>query len=130
MEKLFNIIINKSFLDQYTGTKTEFKDIAFSGNGEPTASEDFGAVTKILIQKISKFNLNQKIKIRLITNGSYISKKNIKKALTSIKKFDFTFFGFRNQTNSSYFSNDEKFTFKSFISKLYYNCIFKRFIKI
>tara|TARA_B110000037_G_scaffold199067_1_gene238564 strand:+ start:5217 stop:6059 length:843 start_codon:yes stop_codon:yes gene_type:complete len=83
-----NEIINKSFLDQYTGTKTEFKDIAFSGNGEPTASEDFGAVTKILIQKISKFNLNQKIKIRLITNGSYISNPNIQKALTSIKKFD------------------------------------------
>jgi len=83
-----NEIINKSFLDQYTGTKIEFKDIAFSGNGEPTASEDFGAVTKILIQKISKFNLNQKIKIRLITNGSLISNTSIQKALTSIKKFD------------------------------------------
>jgi len=83
-----NEIINESFLDQYTNKKTEFKDIAFSGNGEPTASKEFGAVAKILIQKISKFNLNQKIKIRLITNGSYISDPNIQKALASIKKFD------------------------------------------
>ena len=83
-----NEIINKSFLDQYTDKKTEFKDIAFSGNGEPTASKEFGAVTKILIKKISKFNLNQKIKIRLITNGSYISNPNIQKALTSIEKFN------------------------------------------
>ena len=81
-------IINKSFLDQYTDKKTEFKDIAFSGNGEPTASKEFGAVTKIIIKKISKFNLGHKIKIRLITNGSYISDPKIQKALASIKKFN------------------------------------------
>ena len=36
-------IVNKSFLSQYTKSKTEFKDIAFSGNGEPTASKQFKA---------------------------------------------------------------------------------------
>ena len=74
-------IVNKSFLNQYTKSKTEFKDISFSGNGEPTASKQFKEVIKILVKKIKKFNLN-KIIIRLITNGSYMSNIETQNALS------------------------------------------------
>ena len=77
-------IINKSFLSQYTQNKTEFKDIAFSGNGEPTASKQFKDVIKILIKKINEYKLTKKITIRLITNGSNMSKSNVKEALSLI----------------------------------------------
>ena len=77
-------IVNKSFLDQYTESKTEFKDIAFSGNGEPTACEQFKEVIKILIKKVSKYKLSKKIIIRLITNGSYMNKPTVKEALELI----------------------------------------------
>lgn len=77
-------IVNKSFLDQYTESKTEFKDIAFSGNGEPTACEQFKEVIKILIKKVSEYKLSKKIMIRLITNGSYMNKPTVKEALALI----------------------------------------------
>lgn len=80
-------IINKSFLEQYTKTKTKFKDISFSGNGEPTASKQFKAVIRILIRKIKKYNLDQII-IRLITNGSYMSELKTQEALSLLASFN------------------------------------------
>ena len=74
-------IVNKSFLSQYTKRKTEFKDIAFSGNGEPTASKQFKDVISILIKKIDEYKLDRII-IRLITNGSYMAKPETQEALS------------------------------------------------
>ena len=81
-------IINKSFLSQYTKSRTEFKDIAFSGNGEPTASKQFKDVIGILIKKIKEYKLDKKIIIRLITNGSYMAKPVIEESLALISHFN------------------------------------------
>jgi wyosine [tRNA(Phe)-imidazoG37] synthetase (radical SAM superfamily) len=81
-------IINKSFLSQYTKSKTEFKDIAFSGNGEPTASKQFKDVINILIKKINEYELDKKIIIRLITNGSYMANPVIQQSLSLINNFN------------------------------------------
>tara|TARA_B110000305_G_C19336296_1_gene586755 strand:+ start:45 stop:884 length:840 start_codon:yes stop_codon:yes gene_type:complete len=80
-------IVNKSFLRQYTKSKTEFKDIAFSGNGEPTASKQFKDVISILINKINEYKLD-KIIIRLITNGSYMANPETQKALSLLSNFN------------------------------------------
>ena len=81
-------IINKSFLSQYTKSRTEFKDIAFSGNGEPTASKQFKDVIGILIKKINEYKLDKKIIIRLITNGSYMANPVIQESLSLISNFN------------------------------------------
>ena len=81
-------IINKSFLNQFTKSKTEFKDIAFSGNGEPTASKQFKDVIDILIKKINEYKLDKIIIIRLITNGSYMANPAIQEALSLIRNFN------------------------------------------
>ena len=81
-------IINKSFLSQYTKSKTEFKDIAFSGNGEPTASKQFKDVIGILIKKIKEYKLDKKIVIRLITNGSYMANPVIQESFSLISNFN------------------------------------------
>ena len=81
------VVQTKSFLNQYTQNKTEFKDIAFSRNGEPTASKQFKDVIKILIKKINEYKLTKKITIRLITNGSNMSNPNVKEALSLINNF-------------------------------------------
>ena len=81
-------IVNKSFLSQYTKSKTEFKDIAFSGNGEPTASKQFKDVIGILIKKINEYKLDKKIIIRLITNGSYMTNPAIQKSFSLISNFN------------------------------------------
>ena len=92
-------IVNKSFLSQYTKSKTEFKDIAFSGNGEPTASKQFKAVIGILIKKINEFNLN-KIIIRLITNGSYMANPETQEALSLLANFNREVWFKIDQTNN------------------------------
>ncbi len=68
-------IINSNFLKENTPPGTAFADVALSGNGEPTAAPEFLEVLEIIIASLKEHKLIDKIPVRLITNGSYISKK-------------------------------------------------------
>jgi wyosine [tRNA(Phe)-imidazoG37] synthetase (radical SAM superfamily) len=50
------------------------KDVAFSGNGEPTSAKEFPQVILLVEKILSDFGLLGIIKIRLITNGSLMDK--------------------------------------------------------
>jgi len=80
-----NQVIHLDFLDKHTEPGTVLRDIAFSGNGEPTASKEFGAAIKIVIEQIHSFQLHNKISVRLITNGSYLDLPATKKAWAQLK---------------------------------------------
>ncbi len=64
------------------------KDIAFSGNGEPTSAEEFPEVILIVKKILEEFNLLNKIKIRLITNGSLMHKASVIKAVEMLKEMN------------------------------------------
>jgi len=68
-------IINSNFLKENTPPGTTFADVALSGNGEPTAAPEFLDVLEIIIASLKEHKLIDKIPVRLITNGSFISKK-------------------------------------------------------
>ena len=68
-------IINSNFLKENTPPGTTFADVALSGNGEPTAAPEFLYVLEIIIASLKAHKLIDKIPVRLITNGSFISKK-------------------------------------------------------
>ena len=68
-------IINSDFLKENTPPRTTFADVALSGNGEPTAAPEFLEVLEIIIASLKEHKLIDKIPVRLITNGSFISKK-------------------------------------------------------
>ena len=68
-------IINSNFLKENTPPGTIFADVALSGNGEPTAAPEFLDVLEIIIASLKEQKLIDKIPVRLITNGSFISKK-------------------------------------------------------
>jgi wyosine [tRNA(Phe)-imidazoG37] synthetase (radical SAM superfamily) len=68
-------IINSNFLKKNTPPGTTFADVALSGNGEPTAAPEFLDVLEIIIASLKEHKLVDKIPVRLITNGSFISKK-------------------------------------------------------
>ena len=53
------------------------KDIAFSGNGEPTSAKEFPEVILIVKKVLNEFDLLHKIKIRLITNGSLMHQASV-----------------------------------------------------
>ena len=88
LDKWLEEIVNGSFLIECASHKVDFKDIAFSGNGEPTATPEFETIVKIVLEKIDKFQLTKTIKLRLITNGSYLNKKNIQHGLEHMKSVD------------------------------------------
>ena len=64
------------------------KDIAFSGNGEPTSANEFPEVISIVKKILSEFNLLHKIKIRLITNGSLMHQTSVIKSVGMLKEMN------------------------------------------
>ena len=64
------------------------KDIAFSGNGEPTSAEEFPQVILIVKKILEEFNLLHKIKIRLITNGSLMHKESVLEGIQVLAKIN------------------------------------------
>ena len=62
------------------------RDIAISGNGEPTSAEKFDQIVLLIGQSIRQFHLQNKIKLVLITNGSMAHKKVVQTGLSSMSK--------------------------------------------
>ncbi len=52
----------------------QLKDIAFSGNGEPTSAKEFPQVLALVEKILGEYGLLGSIKVRLITNGSLMDK--------------------------------------------------------
>ena len=79
-------ITQNNFLSNHAPPDTLLKDIAFSGNGEPTAAKEFKEVINIVITAINEFKLNNLVTIRLITNGSYMSDQSVQNAWSLINQ--------------------------------------------
>jgi wyosine [tRNA(Phe)-imidazoG37] synthetase (radical SAM superfamily) len=52
-------------------------DIAISGNGEPTSSSQFEEVVEIIERVMDEFSLKGRIRLILITNGSYMRQPHV-----------------------------------------------------
>ena len=57
------------------------RDIALSGNGEPTSSREFDQVIGLIGSVVADYDLLGKIKLVLITNGSLIRREPVQKGL-------------------------------------------------
>ena len=73
-------LVEGDFIEKHTDPGTRFKDIALSGNGEPTACKEFKSVLRIIEEEFTACKCPTDIKIRLITNGSYLSEKEVQDA--------------------------------------------------
>ncbi len=63
-------------------------DIALSGNGEPTTSEEFAQVIEIVGKLKQELTLPADIKLVLITNGSLIYRKNVQQGLRQMAQLN------------------------------------------
>ena len=79
-------VIHGDFYDRYDVAEDlrTIKDIAISGNGESTSSEQFDQIVLLIGQSIKQFQLQNKIKLVLITNGSLAHKKVVQTGLLSM----------------------------------------------
>ncbi len=83
-----NDVIHGNFYDHYDVVEDlrTIKDIAISGNGESTSAADFDQVIELIAQSIRQFDLHDKIKLVLITNGSLAHKKVVQSGLSTMSK--------------------------------------------
>ncbi len=61
-------------------------DICFSGNGEPTASPKFAEVVESVLKLLEGFQLQNKIKLVVISNGSEIYKADVQTAMKKLSQ--------------------------------------------
>lgn len=88
--------LHGDFMERYIAEgDRHLKDIAFSGNGEPTGAKEFPEVVSLVEKVLIEFNLlgaigNTKqinpIKLRLITNGSLMDQQAILDSVSHLAK--------------------------------------------
>jgi wyosine [tRNA(Phe)-imidazoG37] synthetase (radical SAM superfamily) len=88
--------LHGDFMERYVAEgDRHLKDIAFSGNGEPTSTKEFPEVVSLVERVLIEFNLlgavgNTKqmnpIKLRLITNGSLMDKQAVLDSVSRLAK--------------------------------------------
>lgn len=64
------------------------KDIALSGNGESTSADEFDQIIILIGEVMHEFNLKNKIKLVLITNGSFIQRPHVQKGLQTMSELN------------------------------------------
>ncbi|WP_043648361.1 radical SAM protein [Chitinilyticum litopenaei] len=62
----------------------QLKDIAFSGNGEPTSSHQFAEVVALVGTVLAEFGLAGKIGVVLISNGSLMHRPEVQQGLRTL----------------------------------------------
>ncbi|MCL1860786.1 MAG: radical SAM protein [Proteobacteria bacterium] len=57
------------------------RDIAFSGNGEPTSAVEFAEAVALAVRLRAEFGLDTTVALRLITNGSLLGQARVREGL-------------------------------------------------
>ena len=84
-----NEIIHGDYMEKNVALEDRhLKDIAFSGNGEPTSADEFPEVISIVKKILGEFNLLHKLKVRLITNGSLMHQAPVIKSVEMLKEMN------------------------------------------
>jgi wyosine [tRNA(Phe)-imidazoG37] synthetase (radical SAM superfamily) len=92
LRSFLSYVLEGDFMERYVAEgDRQLKDVAFSGNGEPTGAKEFPQVVLLVEKVLRDFNLlgeNQPnpIKVRLITNGSFMDKPAILKSISHLAK--------------------------------------------
>ena len=57
------------------------RDIAFSGNGEPTSAKEFADAVALVVRLRAEFDLGPAVALRLITNGSLLGQARVQEGI-------------------------------------------------
>lgn len=92
LRSFLSYALHGDFMSRYIAEEyRQLKDIAFSGNGEPTSAKEFPDVLLLVEKVLIEFNLlnehhENAIKIRLITNGSLMDKPAVLNGIKHLAK--------------------------------------------
>jgi len=90
LDEFLNDVTHGDFYNRYEVVEQlrTINDIAISGNGEPTSAAEFDQVIELIGQSISRFGLQEKIKLVLITNGSLAHKEVVQSGLSKMRSIN------------------------------------------
>ena len=82
LKTMLDDVLNGSFMQERVSENCrKLCDIAISGNGEPTSCRNFDEIVELIVSVMSQFELGDTVKLRLITNGSYLHKPKVQAGL-------------------------------------------------
>lgn len=82
---LLSEILHGCFLAEHVPERfRRLRDIALSGNGEPTTSRQFAEVIEIVARVIAEMGLGKQVKVVVITNGSLADKRWVRPGLARL----------------------------------------------
>lgn len=89
LRTFLNDLLHGDFMQKHVHeADRQLKDIAFSGNGEPTSAKEFPQILNLLEKILQDFGLLNVIKVRLITNGSQMDKPAVLEAMRHLAKLN------------------------------------------
>ncbi|MEI8363282.1 MAG: radical SAM protein [Betaproteobacteria bacterium] len=102
LRSFLTYVLHGDFMERYVAeADRHLKDIAFSGNGEPTSAKEFPEVLILIERVLREFklladinltsdlngvNCPEPIKVRLITNGSLMEKQTVLDSISHLAK--------------------------------------------
>lgn len=82
LTSMLDDVVNGSFMAERVPEECrKLCDVAISGNGEPTSCRNFDVIVELIISVMGQFDLGSDVKLRLITNGSYVLKPHVQAGL-------------------------------------------------
>ncbi|MFY9326572.1 MAG: radical SAM protein [Georgfuchsia sp.] len=85
LNRFLNMMTSGSFmLEKVPSDARILQDIAFSGNGEPTAASEFPEALDAVVETLRTHSLLGLLKLRLITNGSQVGKAGVQRGLRTL----------------------------------------------
>lgn len=89
LRHLLHDILHGAFMVEHVPADLRvLKDIAFSGNGEPTSAKEFPEAVALVARVMADLNLIGQIKVILISNGSLIGQARVQKGLRALNALD------------------------------------------
>ena len=80
-------VLERRWMDEHVpeGSRA-LKDVAFSGNGEPTSSRQFAEAVDVVVRVLRERGLLGRIEIVLITNGSFAHLPHVQAGLAAMRE--------------------------------------------
>ena len=83
--RMLTAVVRGDYFERHVPPEARrLNDVAFSGNGEPTGSPDFGAAVEVVGSVLGDFELAGELKVILITNGSLLHRPAVQAGVRSL----------------------------------------------
>jgi hypothetical protein len=88
LRQLLDAVCRGSYLEEHAPPEARtLKDIAISGNGEPTSCPDFAEVVECIGRLREHYGIARSVGLVLITNGSLVTKPQVQRGLRLLSSY-------------------------------------------